>query len=291
MRRLLSALAAVLLTAAPFAVRAAGEPVYSCDFDNTTTQELRADNCLGFVPKSGSITAETLDGRGVLCFVHPQLEGNEDCYLDILGGKTESSGLESVYCLSYDFRYTGELGSPWQVLCSRQVSPSGTQFQQAAFIQADGAVTIPGMTERAATLEPDRWYTLSAVMNETDNCYDVYLDGVLLAEAVPYSIGDPSALLPERIRIGYSGGTGAATAFIDNLRVTNSAFPDNMQQPDIRLLPADDAEAADFPLPVYEKSVSVSRPVWIVLGTAASVCLAAIGAVLVRRLNREKPEN
>lgn len=291
MKRLPAVLAALLLAAAPLTARAAEDAVYTCDFENMTTDVLRSAEPLGLAEKNGSITVETLDGRGVLRFMHPQLEANEDCFLDILGGKTESCGLNSVYCLSYDFLYTGELGTPWQILCSRQTPESGLYFQQVGYIGEGGTITAHGVSGALAALEPDRWYTLSAVMNEADNFYDLYIDGALVAEAVPYSIQDPSALLPERIRIGFAGGTGAATAYIDNIRLTNSAFPDNMAQPDIRLLPQGGGESGVFPLPVYEKNANVSRPVWIALGSAASVALAAVGAALVRRLGREKPES
>lgn len=285
MKRFFSCLLLLLpLTALPLPVQAAKDPcVYECSFENTTVDRLKAEGYIGFAPKSGVIETTTLDGSSVLRFYHPALEQSEDCFIDLLGGKITQVGLESVYCLSYDFRYTGEFGCPWQILCSRQVPASGVQFQQASSLEAGAKIT-----DTPYTLEPDRWYTFSAVMDEAKNQYDLYLDGVLIADAVPYSISDQTATLPDRLRIGFSGGTGEAAAYVDNIRITNGALPDRIAEPDIRLIDAEAESADTFPLPQYTKAVSVSRPFWFAAGTAASLILAAVGILLLRKL-KEKP--
>lgn len=263
----------------------AAEPsyVYTCDFEHLTTADMKSEKAIGFQHKSSEMSIETVDGSKVLRYHHKKLEKSEDCYTDFIAN-TASYGLNPTYVMSYDFRYTGSLGCAWQICCSRQVPASGTQFQQAGIIGTDGVITF-SKSDVTFTLEPDRWYNLAAVMNETTNIYDLYIDGVLIAEAVPYNIGDASATQPNLLRIGFNGGTEEGTAYIDNVKIYNSAVPYEVASPEITVIAPDKEEIAEFPLPQYTADASISGSVWYILGTAASLILGAAGYILLRKLN------
>ncbi|MBQ4044080.1 MAG: hypothetical protein IJD06_08805 [Clostridia bacterium] len=257
--------------------------VYTCDFEHLTTADMKSEKAIGFQHKSSEMSIETLDGSKVLRYHHKKLEKSEDCYTDFIA-TTEKYGLKSTYVMSYDFRYTGSLGCTWQICCSRQVPASGTQFQQAGLIGTDGVITF-SKSDVTFTMEPDRWYNLAAVMNETNNIFDLYVDGVLIAEAVPYNIGDASATQPNLLRIGFNGGTEEGTAYIDNVKIYNSDVPYEVASPEITVIAPDKDEVAEFPLPQYTADASISGAVWYILGTAASLVLGAVGYILLRKLN------
>jgi len=263
----------------------AAEPsyVYTCDFEHLTTADMKSEKAIGFQHKSSEMSIETVDGSKVLRYHHKKLEKSEDCYTDFIA-TTEKYGLKSTYVMSYDFRYTGKLGCTWQICCSRQVPASGTQFQQAGLIGTDGIITF-SKSDITFALEPDRWYNLAAVMNETDNIFDLYVDGVLIAEAVSYNIGDASATQPNLLRVGFNGGTEEGTAYIDNVKIYNSDVPYNVASPEITVISSEKDVIADFPLPQYTADASISGSVWYILGTAASLILGAVGYILLRKLN------
>lgn len=285
------ALCAMLCLAAfaPSVTRAADgedarEYLYTCDFEHLTTATMTKESAINYARKSSEITIETLDGSNVLCFRHRKTDTSEDCFIDVLPA-ARSWGIESAYCFSYDFRFTATSSFTWQVLCSRQTPASGTQFQQVGYV-TDGTLTVPG-SSYTLTLEADRWYRFTAAVDEAENRFDLYLDGVLLAEAVPFSIADSSELYPDRLRIGFGGSVSEAVAYVDNICIYNASVPYDVASPEVIVVSSDARETvADFPLPVYVSEAGLSQTVWYILGSAASLALALIGYGLIRRLRR-----
>ena len=287
MKRSLPILLCLVLLCGLIPQAAAGEETYllQCDFEAYPPGDFTESGVFYAAHKQGRIAVETLDGSQVLAFRHAKLEANEDCYLDLLP-RAVCPELGSVYCISYDFRYeSAPSDAAWQILCSRQTPAAGTQFQQVGYVRGGGVVTVSN-DSYTTTLEADRWYRFTVMMDEEANLFDFYIDSVPVASGVPYSIGDPSAVFAERLRIGMGSCTSEHVMFVDNIEIYNGMFPRGVPAANLSVVERDEMAPAVVP-PVYTRVLSVSRPVWYALGTAASLLLAAAGVFLLRRVQRK----
>jgi len=286
MKRSLPILFCLVLLCGLIPQAAAGEETYllQCDFEAYPPGDFTESGVFYVAHKQGRIAVETLDGSQVLAFRHAKLEANEDCYLDLLPHSV-CPELGPVYCISYDFRYESAPGdAAWQILCSRQTPAGSTQFQQVGYVRGGGVVTVTN-DAYTTTLEADHWYRFTAMMDEEANLFDLYIDSVPVAVSVPYSIGDPSAEFPERLRIGMGSGTSEYVMFVDNIEVYNGMLPRGVPAADLSVVERGETALSVVP-PVYTRVLSVSRPVWYALGTAASLVLAAAGVFLLRRVRK-----
>ena len=282
---ILCLLAALLLAAVP-AVSAEDTYILQCDFEKYSLGDFEDASAFYAAHKQGRILVEELDGSKVLAFRHSALEKSEDCYLDLCT-HAQFPQLGPVYCISYDFRYeSAPEDAAWQILCSRQTPASGTQFQQVGYVRSGGTLTVTN-NSYTKTLEANRWYRLTAVVDEEANLFDLYINSVPVASGVPFTISDQTATYPERLRIGMGNSTSEYTMFVDNIEVYNGAIPHDVRTADLSVVERTLA-VADVVPPTYTRTVSVSRPVWYALGTAASLLLAASGIFLLRRIKKQK---
>ena len=288
MRRIVTtALAALMLCASLISpVSAAGKYICEADFEKQSVGTAKTHDGVSMVPLEAALNIVEIDGNKVLEYRRTDKDGNTAAYTDILTG---SKAFEAVHTIQYDImipKYLSSAGS-WQFATSRQTPPAGTQFQSTASLTlTDGKVTYNG-TE-LAKLEEGKWYTVAAVFHEDKSFFDVYVDGRLVVDAAPYSINTANKY-PERLRIGQSGSVGECLVYVDNIKVYNSAIPENVVPAEIHVLTPgeiaseDNGISADFAIPTWTKQYDINTINMAAMGSVSILLVSILAVFILKR--------
>ncbi len=240
------------------------------------------------VPLSASLKIQKIDGRNVLCFSRKQANGNTAAYVDLLTG---SKKFAKTHVVSYEIKVPSgqKTAGTWQIACSRQTPSAGTQFQQAGTLNlVSGEIQYSG--KAAAKMTLDEWHTLAAVFDELRAIYDVYLDGVCVLSAAPYTI-NTAARYPERLRVGQNSSTGDCVVYVDNLKVYNGAAPENLVPASVEVVAEEEiAETApQVTIPVWTRERDVNTLVVSAVGSVSIVLVGILAVIVLLRGRKGKP--
>lgn len=299
------ALCALMVLSLSAVVFAADENLFEYNFEDDAEGDFIAiDNSIKFYPKQGTVEIVKFDGT--MCAKLNQVgfedkSGNMDCYVDFVAGGVSSYGLEQQYVLEYDV-YFEKMGpsNNWQILCSREAAPAGTQFQQVGHFRGteDGKtinITATGVDEPLGTVQTGKWYTVAACIDKKNSCFSFYIDGVCYAKDYDYDVVDPSASESERARSGFGSCVAGddAIAYLDNVKAYNGTKPRNVKS-DTPVTPAVTAPVTEAPAdttavvtavttaPATKPDSSVqTADIAVVIAAVAAV--AASGAIIVKK--------
>ena len=298
------ALCAMMVLSLSAVIFAADENMFEYNFEDDTEGDFIAiDNSIKFYPKQGSVEIVKFDGT--MCAKINQVDfadisGQMDCYVDFVAGNVSTYGLEQQYVLEYDV-YFEKMGpsNNWQILCSREAAPAGTQFQQVGYFKGteDGKtinITATGVEEPVGTIETGKWYTVAVAIDKKNACFSFYVDGVCYAKDYDYDVTDPSAAESERARSGFGSCAAGddAIAYIDNVKAYNATTPRNVKS-DTPVTPAATTPVTEAPVettaPAAETTAPATNPgsaaqtADIAVVIAAVAAVAASGAIVIKK--------
>ena len=139
-------------------------------------------------------------------------------YTDIGSDNGIKGGAEFV--LEMDIMF--ETGIPNTNLIEGRKVDSQNKPQFMPFLKANGTgFTVPGSEEMIKKIQQWEWYVVSIVVNDQLREYDIYIDGELEAENVPFSVEDEkfsSANKYSCIRaLNLTGHSSPITAYMDDV--------------------------------------------------------------------------
>lgn len=98
-----------------------------------------------------------------------------------------ASKLEQVYVLQFDWLYTAENATNFEVTARKTSGSSGVFTSMIQYNVSTNTFVAKGTGETFLVPEVNTWYTIGLVIDDENRIYDVYVDGYKLLEGIPYA--------------------------------------------------------------------------------------------------------
>jgi len=233
MKKILAlALCALMALSMSVVAFAAEENAFEYNFEDDFEGDFIAiDKSIKFIPKQGKVEIVKFDGDLCAKIAHTGYEdisGKMDCYVDLVAGGVSTWGVEPAFVLEYDV-YFEEFSEDmsWQICVSREVAPSGTQFQDVGYFKGTGKILGRGAdgNPEVGTFEKGKWIHVAACIDKANAVFSLYIDGVCLLKDWDYTIKDTAAPESECIRTAFQSFPSDAVAYLDNIKIYNATTP------------------------------------------------------------------